>query len=67
VSAELERLREAVLADPGLQERLRSLADRGAFVTATAALAAELGLDVSKSDVEAGLREARRRWLGRWI
>jgi hypothetical protein len=66
MSAAIECLREAVLADPVLQERLRGLGPTE-FVIATVTVAGELGLELTEADVEEGLRQARREWLERWI
>ncbi len=62
----LEGFRAAVLADTGLQRRLRGLG-RDEFLRQAVAAAAELGHDLSVEEVEAALRGARSEWLERWI
>lgn len=63
----LAALRELVLADPALHDRLLAVPDRPAFVAAVVAVAAERGLAVEGADVEAALVAARRSWLERWV
>lgn len=63
----LARLRELVLGDPALQDRLLAVPDRPAFVAAVVELAAERGLHVDGPQVEAALVAARRSWLERWV
>ena len=65
--ADLDRVRAAVLADPGLQARLLAVPERATFVAAVVDLGAELGLAVEPGDVEAALVAARRSWLERWV
>jgi len=62
-----ERLREAVLADPALQARLRSLRDWPAFVAETLDAATERGLRLTSEDIEAARNASRRAWLERWV
>jgi len=63
----LDRLRERVIGDPALEDRLLGVPDRAAFVAATVALAAELGLPVEAADVEHAVVAGRRDWYSTWI
>ncbi|MDB6112364.1 MAG: hypothetical protein JWR69_4114 [Pedosphaera sp.] len=62
-----ENFRRRVLADPALQERLRSVSDREAFRTLTVEIGTELGCDFTAEEVEAALRDGHRAWIERWI
>lgn len=63
---ELDRLREAVLADPDLARMLRGH-DPATFRQHVVAAARERGLEVTVADVEAAERAGRRAWLERGI
>ena len=63
----LERFREAVLADPGLQERLRATRDREAFAELVVRLGGERGYVFTAEDVAEAMREGRRAWLEQWV
>lgn len=65
--AHLARLRQAVLHDVGLQERLLATAERAAFVDLVVQLARERDLAVSAEEVDAALVEARQAWRRRWV
>jgi hypothetical protein len=62
-----EHLSKAVLADPELQARLRSLRDWPEFVAATLDAATERGLSLTGEDLEAARIARRRTWLERWV
>ena len=64
-----ERLRDAVLTDDSLQERLRasSAHANGAFVAQVVEMGTERGLQIAYGDVEVAIAEARRRWAERWL
>ncbi len=62
----LDALRARVHEDPGLAARLHRLeAER--FPGEVVRLAAELGLDVSDSDVGQAVARGRQAWNLRWI
>ena len=65
-AAGLERLRELVLSQPALEERLAGIEGWDAFVAASQAVAEELGLEVGRGDLEGAREEGRRAWLERW-
>jgi ribosomal protein S18 acetylase RimI-like enzyme len=58
--------RVAVLANPELQARLRSVG-RYEFAAAVVGLGAELGYTLDSLDVENARQDARMAWLSRWI
>jgi len=62
-----EGFRRAVLDDPVLQQRLRTITDWPGFVDAAITAAAEHGIDLSPADVLAAREEARRSWRERWV
>lgn len=64
---EIDRFKDEVLADPELQQQLRSTADRRDFLLLIIRLGHERGYQFSGSDVEAALVAAHRTWLERWI
>jgi hypothetical protein len=66
-TADLDRLRADVVADPGLLSRLLTHRERSSFTDAVCALAAERGLAVTPAEVDEALRAARRAWLERWV
>ena len=65
--AELERFRQAVLADLNLQQRLRATRDRESFIRLTLAVGHEGGYRFTETDVEEAMRVSRRAWFERWI
>jgi hypothetical protein len=66
-AAQLDELIQRVIADRTLHERLLAYRDQTGFIEAVVDAAAELQLDVTASDVAAGLRAAREWWLMRWV
>jgi EAL domain-containing protein (putative c-di-GMP-specific phosphodiesterase class I) len=62
-----ERFRQIVLRDLSLQQRLREIAERPAFVQKIVELSAEYGCRVTAEDVEEAMRRNRRAWIERWI
>lgn len=68
MSAEaLERLRQVVLADPALQQRLIALTDDEAFIAATIELASARDLPVDADDLRDAFVDGDRRWIERWV
>ena len=65
--ANWENFHQLVLARPELQQRLRPIADWGAFLEAVVRLGAEQGYHFSAQDVQAAANARRRAWLERWI
>jgi hypothetical protein len=66
-SGELERFRHAVLRDPGLQRRLRTTSDRGAFVRLVMEMGIEQDFHFAPEDVQEAMLKARRAWSDTWI
>lgn len=62
-----EKFRQIVLQDVALQERLRVTIDPHSFVDLIVRVGAEQGCHFTPEDVQAALRESRRRWIERWI
>jgi hypothetical protein len=62
-----ERFREIVLADPALEQRLKSIPDWTSFVEAALGAAAERGVALTEADLRAARDQARRSWLERWV
>lgn len=60
-------LRQLVLEDPALQQRLVGLGDRATFSAAAAEVARQRGLDLAPGDIEAAIDRARRQWWERWV
>jgi EAL domain-containing protein (putative c-di-GMP-specific phosphodiesterase class I) len=65
--AGLDELRRVVVDDPVLRNRLLRATDRQAFIAAVLEVAHERGIEVAADDVTAGLDDARRRRLERWV
>jgi hypothetical protein len=63
----LREIRELVLADPELRERLRSIIDKADFTNAVLSLAEEKGLVLTEDDVGDAMRMGRKAWIERWI
>jgi hypothetical protein len=66
-AAAFEQFKERVLADESLQRRVRDIRDRLEFIDAAAVLAAELGFDVTRDDIETALKLGSQAWIERWI
>jgi hypothetical protein len=64
--AGLDALRTRVFGDPALALRLRD-AEPAQFVAAVLRVAAELGYDVTESELHGAIAEAHRRWHMRWV
>ena len=62
----LEALRARVHADVELARRLRRL-EPARFVDEVAALAASLGIEVTREELDAALARSRQAWALRWI
>jgi hypothetical protein len=63
----LRKIRELVLADQELQERLRPITDKAEFTDALLRLAKENGHVLTADDVADGMRAGRRSWIERWV
>lgn len=63
----IERLRQCVLGDDSLQERLRAIGDHDEFVSAALELARELDLDLTADELDMEMNNAQRAWLLRWM
>ena len=60
------RFQAAVLDDPSLEQRLRTIDDWDAFVTEALAAAAKRGIALTATELEAERRRAQIAWLARW-
>jgi hypothetical protein len=60
--SDLERFRAAVRRDVSLQQRLRNVEDRDAFIALAVRLASESGCRTTADEIDGAMREARRRW-----
>jgi len=60
--SDLERFRGAVLHDMTLQQRLRAVDDRDAFIALAIQLASEHGYETTAGELDAAMRDAQRRW-----
>ena len=63
----LQKFCRLVLRDSELQNQLKALIERDAFINKTLELGAQTGFDISREDVELQMRENRRLWNERWI
>ncbi|MGB9179271.1 MAG: Nif11-like leader peptide family natural product precursor [Pyrinomonadaceae bacterium] len=63
----LENFQKLVLRDLSLQEKLRDITDREAFIVLTVRLGEEYGCSFRREDVEEALRASRRAWGERWL
>ena len=66
-SCPLDQFRAAVLDDPDLQQELRRISNRPAFVASAIDRARERGLILDPAEVEAALDAAAHAWLMRWV
>ena len=64
---QFERFRSLVLADPALEERLRSLPDWPSFIQAAVGAAAEREIPLVADDVLIARAAAIRAWRERWV
>jgi len=64
---DLERFREVVLADEGLQQQLRDTKDTTSFMKLMIHLGQLRGYEFTESEVEEALTAARRTWIERRI
>ena len=64
---QLDRFRDLVLQDSGLQAELRDILDPTAFVARVVELGRERGYEFSAAEVEAAMQAERRAWIERWI
>jgi hypothetical protein len=63
----MDRLRDVVLADEALQDELIAAPDAAQFAQRLTELADGVGLALTVAEVAAEVKEARRRWLERWV
>lgn len=63
----IDRLRQCVLGDHDLQERLRVISGQGDFVTAVLEVARDHGLELTVDELEEEMSIAQRAWVLRWL
>jgi hypothetical protein len=63
----LDHVRDLVVDDRALRDRLLSARDERAFVAELIEIARERGIELSHDAVDAGLSAARRRRRERWV
>lgn len=63
----IEQLRQRVVEDRDLQERLRAIVDHAAFVSSVLEVAHELGLDLTAGELEQEMRNSQQAWMLRWL
>jgi len=63
----LERFCSLVVADTGLQERLRQVADKKLFIDLVVRLGEQRGCSFNADDVTEALRAKRNAWNERWV
>jgi hypothetical protein len=63
----LTEFQQQVLHDPALQESLRGMTDRAAFMEAVVQLGCVHGHTFTTEEVEAAMRVNQRGWLERWV
>lgn len=66
-SENFERFTALVLSESALQEKLRSIDDKEAFIARAVEVGAAEGFDFTGEDVEAAMLEKKRVWVERWI
>jgi aspartyl/asparaginyl beta-hydroxylase len=64
---ELERFRELVLQKDGLQEQLREVTDRDAFVSRVLSLGKEHGCEFTAGDIRVAMQAGMQGWIERWV
>jgi len=64
-AADLERFRQIVLADVGLQNELRGCLDRAAFIALMIERAREHGCAVESADIAGAMHATARYWVAR--
>jgi hypothetical protein len=64
--AAFPRFQAAVLGDPSLEQRLRTIEGWDAFVAEALAAAAERGIALTAAELEEERRRAQIAWLSRW-
>jgi hypothetical protein len=62
-----DAFRRAVLADQGLQEKLRDIEDPAMFIEQVLALGQAQGCVFTAEDVRNALQASRRAWIERWL
>ncbi len=63
----IDQLRQCVLGDHDLQERLQVISDHDDFVSAVLELARKRGIDLTADELEREMNNAQRAWLLRWL
>ena len=62
-----ETFRRAVLNDPAMHNRLRAVERGSEFAEACVREARALTIELTTSDIDNALKQARREWIERWI
>ncbi len=65
--AGFDAFRRAVLADQGLQEKLRDIEDPAVFIEHTLALGQARGCVFTAEDIRHAMQASRRTWSERWM
>lgn len=63
----IDQLRQCVVDDPALEERLRVISGHDDFVQAVLELAREHGLDLDADELVTEMNNAQQAWLLRWL
>ena len=66
-AAHLTAFQQQVLQEAALQEWLRAILDRAAFLAGVVQLGHDYGYTFTVEEVEAAMRVNQRGWLERWI
>lgn len=64
---DLKLFYERVLQNPTLQEKLRSIPDRTAFIKAVVQFGAEQGFSFSEVEVQSAMQSMTRAWIERFV
>ena len=64
---DLEQFCERVLQNKSLQEKLRSISDRQAFIASVVQLGTEQGFTFSVEEVQTAMQNMTRAWIERFV
>jgi predicted ribosomally synthesized peptide with nif11-like leader len=64
---DLEQFCERVLQNQSLQEKLRSISDRQAFIASVVQLGTEQGFTFSVEEVQTAMQNMTRAWIERFV
>jgi predicted ribosomally synthesized peptide with nif11-like leader len=64
---DLEQFCERVLQNQSLQEKLRSIPDRQAFIASVVQLGTEQGFTFSVEEVQTAMQNRTRAWIERFV